>query len=218
MGSVFGLSMIQNNKLDIDNLKDQIPYYLTQEQRVGLLRALEDFPQNTNYYLGDYPQDLKEMVLQGDIFKGLPVFNITHEHQFQTKTIKGIILSNSCDISPENDRTRPMKALFAPLIALDKFCNKLLGAGVKPESIKSQVEAIKEQKVSNVIYLPQSEAFEESIVFLDDIYQMPSGALVDKIQGNDKLITLSQVGFYIFLFKLSIHFCRFHENVSRQNH
>lgn len=210
--------MIQNDKLDIDNLKDQIPYYLTQEQRVGLLRALEDFPQNTNYYLVNYPQDLKEMVLQGDIFKGLPVVNFTHGELAESKAIKGIILSNSCDISPENTRSRPMKVLFAPLINLEKFCEKLLNNGVESKSIESQVKAIKEQKVSNVIYLPRSEAFEESVVFLDDVYQMPSGDLIEKVKESDKLITLSQVGFYIFLFKLSIHFCRFHENVSRQNH
>lgn len=30
-----------------------------------------------------------------------------------------------------------------------------------------------------------------------------------------KLVTLSQQGFYMFLLKLSIHFCRFQENIAR---
>ena len=32
---------------------------------------------------------------------------------------------------------------------------------------------------------------------------------------KEKLYTLSQEGFWVFLIKLSIHFCRFHENVPR---
>ncbi|WP_394550027.1 hypothetical protein [Pantoea sp. SGAir0183] len=209
--------MIQN-KLDIEDLKEQIPYYLTQDQQIGLLRALEDFPDKTEYYLGNYHQDLKDMVLQGDIFQELPVFKFTQGEVAESKGIKGIIISNSCDIAPENTRSRPMKVLFAPLVDFEKWRAYLLSKGVQPQSVESQLEAIKEQKVTNIIYLPQSTAFPDSVVFLDDVYQIPSNALAEKIQKSDKLITLSQVGFYIFLFKLSIHFCRFHEKVERQNH
>jgi hypothetical protein len=30
-----------------------------------------------------------------------------------------------------------------------------------------------------------------------------------------KLVTLNQLGFYLFVLKLSIHFCRFAEGISR---
>lgn len=205
--------MSKNNLYDIDNFKDQIPYYLTRPQKEGLMRALEDFPEGTNYYLGNYPEDLKTMVLQGDVFKGLPIYA-----KGETKRIKGIVLSNSCDISPQNKRDRPMRALFAPLVSLERFKDFLRSKGIDEDTIIDKIDAIKKQIVTNVVYLPENGTIPDSLIFLDDIYQISSSELCEMIKTNDKLITLSQVGFYILLFKISLHFCRFHENVARYNH
>lgn len=101
--------MSTNVFLDVEKFKDQIPYYLTQPQKEGLVKALEDFPDNTNYYLSNYPVDLKTAALQGDVFQGLTIYGPQGSRQ-----IKGIILSNSCDIDTQNKRDFPMRAVFAP--------------------------------------------------------------------------------------------------------
>ena len=43
---------------------------------------------------------------------------------------------------------------------------------------------------------------------------MPVRAFIDD-NAKAKRFTLSLHGFYMFVFKLSVHFCRLHENVAR---
>ncbi|EMN1296297.1 hypothetical protein NFJ31_09680 [Citrobacter freundii] len=202
--------MSTNVFLDVEKFKDQIPYYLTQPQKEGLARALEDFPENTNYYLSNYPVDLRNAALQGDVFKQLTIYGPQGSRQ-----IKGIILSNSCDIDTQNKREFPMRAVFAPLIKLDAMVEKLRSAQIPQGVIDQKLDAIKKQLVTNVVYLPECEHIPESIIFLDDVHQIPTEELRKSLERQEKILTLSQVGFYILLFKLSIHFCRFHENVAR---
>ncbi|OIK41869.1 hypothetical protein [Citrobacter portucalensis] len=202
--------MSTNVFLDVEKFKDQIPYYLTQSQKEGLARALEDFPENTNYYLSNYPVDLRNAALQGDVFKQLTIYGPQGSRQ-----IKGIILSNSCDIDTQNKREFPMRAVFAPLIKLDAMVEKLRSAQIPQGVIDQKLDAIKKQLVTNVVYLPECEHIPESIIFLDDVHQIPTEELRKSLERQEKILTLSQVGFYILLFKLSIHFCRFHENVAR---
>lgn len=50
--------------------------------------------------------------------------------------------------------------------------------------------------------------------YLDDLHTVPLHAF-ERVAEKKKLFTLTLVGFYLFLFKLSVHFCRFHEEVAR---
>ncbi|QIG29973.1 hypothetical protein [Leclercia adecarboxylata] len=204
---------MSGNTFDIDKFKEQIPYYLTVPQKEGLIKALEDFPVNTNYYLSSYPEDLRNSVLQGDIFNELTVYSIKG-----VRKAKGIILSNSCDVDVSNPRDTPMRAVFAPLVSLSKLVQLLHDKNLPQEAITSKVNAIKNQLVTNMVYLPEIDGIEESVVFLDDVYQLPTKELQKLLESNCKTLTLSQVGFYILLFKISIHFCRFHEEVQRYDH
>ena len=49
-------------------------------------------------------------------------------------------------------------------------------------------------------------------MLLDDLHSMP---IELHGQAAEKLFTLSMAGFYLFVLKLSVHFCRLHENVDR---
>lgn len=195
---------------DVDKFKDQIPYYLTQPQKEGLVKALEDFPEGINYYLSNYPVDLKAAALQGDVFKGLTIYGPRG-----SKEAKGIILSNSCDIDTNNKRDFPMRAVFAPLVNLATLVESLQKAGIPQDKIDTKLDAMKKQLVTNIVYLPSCDTIPESIIFLDDVYQVSTEELRQSLESSNKILTLSQVGFYILLFKLSIHFCRFHEDVAR---
>ncbi|CAI0837445.1 Uncharacterised protein [Serratia quinivorans] len=198
--------------LNIESLSEQIPYYLTSEQKVGLAKALSDFPHNTRYYLSKSRcPELQSSLLQGDIFKSLKIFN--EDGDF--KEVKGIIISNSCDIDCNNQRDLPARALFSPLISLNKYGALLARHGKSEDAINEKLSAIKEQRITNIVYLPATDSMEESIALLDDIHQLTAKKLKEHLDGSNKEFTLSQVGFYILLFKLSIHFCRFHENVAR---
>lgn len=64
-------------------------------------------------------------------------------------------------------------------------------------------------------YLPADGVLEEEyVVMLDDVHSMPSNIFIEQTE-KQKLFTLSMAGFYLFVFKLSVHFCRLQENVKR---
>lgn len=192
----------------LEEIKEYFPYYLTEPAKLGIIKALEDFPSNMKYYTSFDDGS----VLQGDGWDQLEVINFK---TVEKKAIKGIILSNSCDISPENIRDLPAKLVFAPLIPLEMYRRSLKQKGVTSSRIDSKVNSIKEQKVTSLFYLPKGGNLDEDhIAVLDDLHSLPTSIFFDKPNRN-KQFTLSQAGFYLFLFKLSIHFCRFHENVTR---
>jgi hypothetical protein len=191
-----------------DSLQAQIPYYLTQEAKNGLLKALGDFPKKTQYYTQRYPNE----VLQGDGWAKLELIRFENG---QREQIKGVVLSNSCDIDPTNKRDAPPKITFAPVIKLSSYENLLLSKGMTQKQIDDRFEAIREQRVSTMFYLPKGgELGEEHVALLDDLHTLPF-QIFEANTERKKLFTLSMVGFYVFVFKLSFHFCRFHENIER---
>jgi len=194
--------------LNNDSIEKHIPYYLTQEAKQGLIQALKDFPEKMNYYTSLYPEEM----LQGD---GLNNLQVIHFENGQRKRIKGILLSNSCDMDNNNKREFPIKLTFAPIIKLNNYSKILIEQGINQIKINAKICAIKEQKITNLFYLPKNDILiEEHIALLSDLQTLPLSALNISLP-TQKLFTLSQAGFYLFLFKLSIHFCRFHENIER---
>ncbi|KLT73588.1 hypothetical protein PL75_01150 [Neisseria arctica] len=199
----------------LNDIKCYMPPYLLQDKdaTAGFIKNLENFPDNTNYYTSYHYDD----ELQGDGWSGLDIVNI---ETLKTTSIKGIILSNSCDISPENKRDIPTNIIFAPIIKLDMYKDKLIQSGISKSRIDSKIDAIKKQRVTSLFYLPKlEEEFPESIVVLDDVRSLPINYFQNKKleQQTNKIFTLSQFGFYLFLIKISIHFCRSHEKILRDN-
>lgn len=193
--------------LSSDEIKAHIPYYLTQKQKNGLTRAFNDFnkEKEVDFYINQYPKEK----LQGDGWGKLEILSFADGKRLK---IKGMILSNTCDISPENSRSFPAKITFVPLIKLSKYIERLALSGVSKQQIADKVKVIKKQKVTSIFYLPSSkEIKDEYIAILDDVHTIPFSATSD----SEKIFTLSMFGFYLFVFKLSIHFCRLHEEVSR---
>ena len=87
---------------------------------------------------------------------------------------------------------------------------------MKGNKIENKITAIKEQKVTALFYLPKGSVLDDDYVaVLDDIHTIPLNRYTAQ-NGKQKLFTLSQVGFYLFLLKLSVHFCRFQENIQRR--
>ncbi len=193
-----------------DAIKEHIPPYLTLEQKQALTSAFERYPDAKEYYLsGLYTHEL----LQGDCWLNLQIF------KFETgekKKVPGIILSNSCDISPENKREIGPNVVFSPVIKLSKYVQLLKQYGVNEVRIEAKLKAIKNQGVTTIFYLPNAVGGlgDEYIVILDNVHTMPAAALKIGTE-NTKGFTLNNLGFYMFIFKLSINFCRLRENVVR---
>jgi hypothetical protein len=196
-------------EITLESLDNYIPFYLTQPAKESLVSAFNSFPEHFDYYIDKYPTD----ILQGDGWNNLGII------QFESgdrKLIKGIVLSNSCDISQENKRDRPISLVFAPLFRLEAYSQMLCAAGIQVAQLTDKLRDIRNQKVTSLFYLPKGGGLDaEYLAFLDDIHTMPLNLFCANAQRG-KLFTLSTVGFYLFLFKLSVHFCRFHEELERE--
>jgi hypothetical protein len=108
----------------------------------------------------------------------------------------------------------PVNLVFSPIVSFSRFIERLQSTGHTSQRIENQLDAIRDQKLTSVFYLPAADGvIKESMVFLDNLHAEP----LEYFQENDKrpLFTLSQHAFYVFIIKLSIHFCRIQEGVQR---
>ena len=104
--------MSQSMQITSESIKDQIPYYLSQKAKEHLVKALDNFPRQIDYYISLYPNE----TLQGDGWNSVDVIRFEDGAR---KLIKGLLLSNSCDIAPENKRDLPTKLSFASMVKLN---------------------------------------------------------------------------------------------------
>jgi hypothetical protein len=191
-----------------DNIAQHVPRYLTPAQQSDLVEQLRDFHQR-QLYSALYPTE----ILQGDCWTDFQLFESASG---RPEAAAGIIFSNSCDIDATNNRSLPPKLVFAPLIRLDLYEAKLREAGtLKAEQIDSTLKSIRKKEITSLFYLPKGgDLPSEAIAILDDVHSMPLGSFTES-ESRRKLVTLNQLGFYLFVLKLSIHFCRFFEGISR---
>lgn len=199
--------------LDPEAFRQQIPHYLTGRAQVEFLDNLKSITRGVmqGYFLPIGRDPFTAEVLQGDGWTGLQVYSFVSKAE---QTLRGVILSNSCDIDPENPRALPSRLIFAPLIRLTKLEEAFRAKGLAPSSIATRIDAIRSQSVSNIFYFPaESPLSAESVLLFDDIHSIPA----DLQEGErTKLFTLSMAGFYLLVFKLSVHFCRLQEGVDRR--
>ncbi|TDT43596.1 hypothetical protein DES49_1420 [Halospina denitrificans] len=186
-----------------------LPSYLTPNEKEELYSGLKDFPENVTYYLQRGRQD---EALQGDVWSSLPIINFD---TYDVKNCQGVIISNSCDISPENERFLPtFNVIFAPLIRVSKLRRLLESSNISEERVSSTIENIRKQYNTSTFFLPaMGEVIEEdSVALFSDMRYVPMSKFREQGVKN---ITLHMQGFYLFLMKLSMHFCRFNEGVHR---
>ena len=193
--------------LSSDVLEQHFPVPWSEQDRKSVRDAFQSFPKFHAYYTTLHPDKL----LQGDGWTELEVFN---PENMEVKRVKAIILSNTCDVDADNKRRLPANIVYAPLIRLSKYI-AVLAHGITQQELKDHIEAIKKQEVTNIFYVPSGSVLDEDhIALLDDVHSTKLESFAQR-QDRKKVFTLSQAGFYLFLMKLSIHFCRFGEGINR---
>lgn len=201
---------------DVESLQQQIPYYLTAEDRQALVDELKAISHGgtASYLLSPYHDSFKDEMLQGDGWRGFQLFMFDSGDR---RSVRGIVLSNSCDVDPGNPREVPARVIFAPLVKLSAYEALLRGSGIDATRVDEKVASIKAQKTTNIFYLPADGPLDEDyVVRLDDAHSMPVAAHTEA-SDREKLFTLSNTGFYMLVLKLSVHFCRLQEKVNRKN-
>jgi hypothetical protein len=201
-------------ELDAENLGRHLPYYLTAQDQQELVKELRAIASGgtANYFLSAHNDTFREEMLQGDGWRGFQLFLFDSGER---RSIKGLVLSNSCDISPENSRDLPARVIFAPLVRLSSYRALLENSRISKEQVEAKITSIRQQKPYNIFFLPAGGPLEEDhIVRFDEAQSMPVSAHT-KSAAREKLFTLSNTGFYMLTFKLSIHFCRLQEKIRR---
>ncbi len=202
----------------IEEIKKYLPQYLSASATVSLFEELKQFPSNIDQRI--YTESLKgeSIIFQGDGLMGLLYVNLPDT---TSKPLLGMIFSNTCDTDEKNDRLFDARISFAPIFNLNKYKCALIEKYVNSNkktihAIDSHINDIKKQNISQIFYLPKGSGLEnDSIVFLDRINNLPSGYFSKNQILENRLFTLSDYGFYLFLFKLSVHFTRIRESVQR---
>lgn len=200
--------------LDFEDIKKYLPHYLSDNASKNLFSELKKFPNNLDQRI--YTSFLKnnEIIYQGDGVNDLPHVELPLS---KIKEVQGLILSNTCDIDQENDRLFPTRLVHAPIIKLSKYNALLIELGKQDNKIVNKhIETIKKQYISNIFYLPRNSYLEEdSLIFFDRISSLPSSFIPKSKIIEKRTFSLSDFGFYLLLFKLSVHFTRIREGVSR---
>lgn len=199
--------------MPMEDIKSYLPKYLSEDNYKNLLKELKSFPENIDQRLYSKPQSL-DTIFQGDGYKNFPYVDLLHL-DLGSKEVKGIILSNTCDLDLDNKRPYPSSIMFAPIIEIAKYTEILMNRGVNPDIIDNHLKSIRKQSVTSILFLPRNSRIPESIVFLDRIMNIDNSYICRDQLQSQRLFTLSDYGFYMLLFKLSVHFSRIQERVNR---
>lgn len=205
--------------MDFEEAKLYLPQYLSSESKKELFKNLDNYPESIEQkkfysYFSKNDPDL----YQGDIIQNFKVCDISRE-EFKTRTV--CIFSNTCDVSSENKRFFPAKVVYSPILRLKDYkqhiLNPLLARGeINKNSVENHIKDIKNQYITQIFFLPQGQGLDDDyILFLDNLHSFPANQINPSRIPQDRIIALSNFGFYVFLFKLSVHFTRIREKIDR---
>ncbi len=201
-----------------------LPGYLTNVEKGRIRDSLEQFfdrPEKINYN-GFYSMEGQNFLMQSDILHSVSGIDWNEEQNtYTTGYSPALLISNSCDVSTENNRSINSKeALFAPLISVKLHLQSLHEAGYRADQIQRFHTTLAKQEYTNLLYLPPNPInHEEYIVRLDRIYWVPQTQLVNIVNdlNGHRFVSLSDWGYYLYLTKLSLHTCRVPEEIERRN-
>lgn len=196
-----------------EDLKKYLPKYLSEENYQSLLKELKSFPDNIDARM--YTSSLKDNVIyQGDGINNMPIVDLT-KGEIITKSAPVLILSNTCDMDLANTRLFPTSIMYVPIIKLSKYREVLNNSCKDDTKIDNHINDLKQQKITQIMYLPGNGIMDDSLVFLDRIHNI-NNKYIDRSKLCDtRIFSLSDYGFYLFIFKLSVHFLRVQEKVNR---
>ncbi len=199
--------------IDFEEIKKYLPKYLSEESTKGLFEDLKAFPDNVNNRFYGNVLDDEVVIFQGDGIRDLLVINLPDS---KIEPFPAMVISNTCDITPENERKIEPKILYCPIVKISRFETQLKNNKIRDEQISQYLKEIKEQRISSIFYLPKGGQLpEDCIALLDNINNCKISFVKNEEVPGRRLFSLSNYGFYVLLFKLSIHFTRIRETVER---
>jgi len=166
---------------------------------------------DARFYSSSIPPD----TYQGDI---IDKFDIVYyelvDGQLELLRIGGIpcmLLSHTCDIDFEN-KTREKFISIAPVINFDEFAQAKIPA-YSNEGWEDYLKSVKANLITDILYIPKKGPLNDSVVLLDRISSIDPRLIQARLNNSEAniILSLSQIGFYYFLIKLTNHFARYED-------
>lgn len=187
-----------------------LPKYLNAEGTKRLFEELGSFPDNLDTRMYSSVHLDKKTVFQGDVIAELPLFDLKTQ---RLTSRKGIIISNTCDISEDNSRRVPNFVTWAPVLSLQSYRNALTSDGHK--GVDDHIRELRLQRVTNILFLPSLPGLDDCFVRFDMAQSFSMDCIKPADLVSQRLASFSNYGFYLLVLKLSIHFSRVMECVDR---
>lgn len=205
------------------NFNTYLPSYLQETDKARLRRGLEQFKRGeteitcTDFFLSAPPNYL----MQGDILHSVKLVDWDEDNDdYYSSFTSAILLSNTCDVAEENERSINRKeSILAPIISFGDYVFNLKEDGFSDAQISTYEKVIKSQQYTNIFYIPKNEKNEKDyIVFLDRMVFHPTVSLLKNSSdlADSRFLSLTNLSFYLLLFKISYHFCRLPEEMDRR--
>jgi len=200
--------------IDLEEIKLYLPKYLSIESEQNLFESIKDFPENLDSRIYSAMHLDEETIFQGDGLEGLLLINLPNS---RIDKAKAMILSNTCDIDINNIRIFSSSICYCPIFNLEKYINKLIEKKIASlERITHFINSVRKQMISQIFFLPKGGKLDsDSFIFFDKINSCENKIINRHDLKSTRLFSLSNYGFYLFLFKLSIHFSRIREGIDR---
>lgn len=191
-----------------------LPRYLSEEKNDYLLKQLKDYPNMDNTY-ATFPENYW---MQGDVYREIMYCDLV-DGEYKTDKIEAMLLSNTCDISLENRRDfYDPKFVFAPIIYLENYYEMLVNDGHNIGTIETHIDAIRKQDITSFFYIPRKSFNDkEKFARFDMVFSvyLKDMKLTAEQMLRNRILSFSNKGFYILLYKISRHFTRILEAVDR---
>ena len=200
------------SEFPLEEIRKFLPTFLSQGSETAFLEEIRRFLKSENHSF--YTQALHDQpfLFQGDGLEGLLVIRLPDT---KVARAKGLILSNSCDINPANDRLFDATLCYAPIFSFPAYLESLRKK-FGNERVDPHEQAIRRQLVTQIFFLPQGGKLNsDSIVFLDRIISVTNDTVEREALSDRRLFTLSDFGAWLLTLKLSIHLCRIRDKVDR---
>lgn len=168
--------------------------------------------------LGDwfYSRSISPDMYQGDVVNKLDVvyFQIRDDSQ-ELQIIEDLpcmLLSNTCDMALEG-KSREQYISVASIFSFQEFGQQGRLQEYSVNGWENFLKDIKMNRITNILYIPEKTPLKASVIFLDRICSIDPHILKARLGKNKsrRILSLSQVGFYFFLIKLTYHFARYED-------
>jgi hypothetical protein len=196
-----------------DDFRLFLPKYLSPDAETALYEELRHYPDNIDKRMYSDPGQYGDLLNQGD---GLRTALIVDLPAREFRDGPAMIVSNSCDLDIKNKRVAH-RILYCPILPISRYEDWYRQRiGRDEPHLGSHLTSIRAQHVSSMFYLPTlNDSFPESVALLDRVNNCDLKYYYELDNRRERHFALSDYGFYMFLFKLSIYFTRVQEGFER---